>query len=116
MTGLVFKWILKNGGIEVFHENNTKKSELLYKTIESSEGFFKPIVNPGSRSRVNVVFRVGNDDVMEKKFVEEAKQQGLHGLSGHRYISVLLSIIYYLFHLKRFFFIVMRTKNVLKKF
>jgi len=58
MTGLVFKWILKNGGIETFHENNTKKSELLYETIETSGGFFKPIVNQGSRSRVNVVFRV----------------------------------------------------------
>ena len=94
MSGLVFKWILKNGGIQTFHENNTKKSELLYETIETSGGFFKPIVNPGSRSRVNVVFRVGSDDVMEKKFVEEAKREGLHGLSGHRY--------YVLFFLKTF--------------
>lgn len=84
ITGLVFKWILKNGGIEAFHNGNIKKSDLLYETIKASGGFFKAIVNEGSRSRVNIVFRVGEGEVMEKKFVEEARLKGLHGLSGHR--------------------------------
>ena len=80
ITGLVFKWILKNGGVDYFHELNTKKSKLLYDTIDDSLGFYKPIINEGSRSRVNIVFRVGGpqgDSDVEKKFVEKAKENGL---------------------------------------
>lgn len=90
ITGLVFKWILKNGGIEYFEQQNAKKAELLYETIECSKGFFKAVINKDSQSRVNVPFRVGGpygDDVVEKKFVEEAKKSGLHGLGGHRSVG-----------------------------
>lgn len=90
ITGLMFKWVLKNGGIEYFHELNTKKSQLLYGTIEDSRGFYKAVINKGSQSRVNVPFRVGGpygDEAAEKKFVEEAKSNGLHGLSGHRSVG-----------------------------
>lgn len=94
ITGLVFKWILKNGGIEAFHNGNIKKSDLLYETIKASGGFFKAIVNEGSRSRVNIVFRVGEGEVMEKKFVEEARLKGLHGLSGHRSVGGCRASLY----------------------
>lgn len=97
MTGLVFKWILKNGGVDYFHDLNTKKSKLLYDTIDDSLGFYKPIINEGSRSRVNIVFRVGGpqgDIDVEKKFVEKAKENGLVGLSGHRSVGGCRASLY----------------------
>ena len=94
MSGLVFKWILKNGGIQTFHENNTKKSELLYETIETSGGFFKPIVNPGSRSRVNVVFRVGSDASWRRNLLKK--------LNGKDCMDLVDTGIMFCFFLKTF--------------
>lgn len=55
--------------------------------MEDSKGFYTAVINKDSQSRVNIPFRVGGprgDDVIEKKFVQEAKNMGLDGLSGHR--------------------------------
>lgn len=90
ITGLVFKWMLKVGGVKYFQEENIKKSKLLYKTMEDSKGFYTAVINKDSQSRVNIPFRVGGprgDDVIEKKFVQEAKNMGLDGLSGHRSVG-----------------------------
>ncbi len=49
---------------------------------------FRAIIEPNARSRVNIPFRVGKgDSTLEKKFVEEAKGQGLDGLAGHRSVG-----------------------------
>ena len=89
ITGLVLKYMLKQGGISFFEERNIRKAKLLYSTILESRGFYNAIINKDSQSRVNVPFRVGGpkgDERVEKKFVEEAKLKGLDGLAGHRYI------------------------------
>ena len=97
ITGLIFKWIIKNGGINYFHELNTKKSQLLYEAIANSKDFYKAVINKDSQSRVNVPFRVGGPDgdtAVEKRFVEEAQKNGLHGLSGHRLVLTMLFLVY----------------------
>ena len=49
------------------------------------------VIEPIARSRVNIPFRVGHgDEVLEKEFVEAAKQQGLDGLAGHRLVQATL--------------------------
>lgn len=77
----------ENKGVKYFEEQNIKKSQLLYKTMENSRGFYTAVINKDSQSRVNVPFRVGGpkgDEKVEEKFVEEAKEKGLDGLKGHR--------------------------------
>ena len=79
--------MLKMNGVKHFEEQNLKKSQLLYETIDNSKGFYKAVINKDSQSRINVPFRVGGpngDEVVEAKFVQEAKLKGLVGLKGHR--------------------------------
>lgn len=87
ITGLVFKWIKENNGVKYFEEQNIKKSQLLYETMEKSRGFYTAIINKDSQSRVNIPFRVGGpkgDENVEAKFVKEAKEKRMDGLKGHR--------------------------------
>ena len=92
MFGLVLKWLKKQGGLDVIEEINDAKSEALYELIDSSE-FFRSPVDPGSRSKMNVVFRLPNEE-LEAKFVSEAKKEGLSGLKGHRSVGGIRASIY----------------------
>ena len=74
-------------------EANAKKAALLYDAIDSAEGFYRGHAEPGSRSRMNVTFRLPSED-LEKAFVAEAKEQGLAGLKGHRSVGGMRASIY----------------------
>lgn len=57
-------------------------------------GFPRCPVEEACRSRMNVPFRVGKtegDEVLEKKFLDEASKRGMISLKGHRLDSPLLS-------------------------
>ena len=41
ITGLVLKWMKEQGGLEFFEERNARKAELLYDTMEKSNGFYE---------------------------------------------------------------------------
>ena len=67
-----------------------ERSKLIYDVIDNSNGFYYSPVNPNSRSRVNIPFRVGGesgDAELEKKFLEEAKARGMIQLKGHRSVG-----------------------------
>jgi len=90
ITGLVFKWMVKCGGVQFFEKRNISKSTLFYDSMENSDGFYAAIINKDSRSRVNIPFRVGGpngNEALEKEFVKEAKKRGLDGLAGHRSVG-----------------------------
>lgn len=63
---------------------NTQKSELIYNIIDSGD-FYRSTVQKGSRSRMNVTFRI-KDESKEDKFVKEAAEKGMIELKGHRYV------------------------------
>jgi len=86
MAALMFKWILKHGGITEMERLSAIKSSLLYDCIDGSGGFYRPAVNPGSRSRMNVCFALKTPS-MEENFLKEAKTQGMVGLAGHRSVG-----------------------------
>lgn len=97
ITGMVLRYMLKEGGVKFFEERNIRKSKLLYDTMAQSKGFYNAVINKDSQSRVNIPFRVGGpkgDERVEKKFVEEAKLKGLVGLNGHRSVGGCRASIY----------------------
>ena len=92
IAGLVFKWILDRGGLEFIEKNNTKKASDLYNFIDSSNFYYNSI-DVGNRSRMNVSFRITNED-LTGQFVNEAEENGLYGLKGHRMVGGLRASIY----------------------
>ncbi len=92
ICGLVFKWLLKNGGLEAMKERNEKKAKILYDFLDQSK-MFKGTVEPGSRSLMNVPFVTGNEE-LDAKFVKEAKAAGFENLKGHRTVGGMRASIY----------------------
>jgi phosphoserine aminotransferase len=90
---LTMKWLLAEGGLEAMGRRNAAKARKLYDFIDASGGFYRPHAKPGSRSNMNVTFRLPSED-LEKKFVSEAKAAGLEGLAGHRSVGGIRASIY----------------------
>jgi phosphoserine aminotransferase len=103
IVGLVLEWIETEGGIQGMVKRNESKAGLLYDTIESSGGFYSCPVEKSSRSKMNIVFRVGaagrsaaaqNMDAIEKQFAKEAAAAGLVGTPGHRSVGGMRVSLY----------------------
>jgi phosphoserine aminotransferase len=93
-VGLVFDWILANGGVEEMERRAIQKSETIYNLIDASNGFYTSAVDKNARSRMNVPFRVKKDEQLEEKFLKEAKAAGYLGLKGHRSVGGIRASIY----------------------
>lgn len=90
---LVLKWLEETvGGLEKMEEINGQKAGLLYRTIDES-GFYRGTAEGGSRSVMNVTFRLPTED-LERRFVEQALEHGLAGLKGHRSVGGCRASIY----------------------
>ncbi len=90
---IVLEWIKRNGGAEGMLKRAKEKSSILYNVIDGNKDFFRSPVDPRHRSRMNVVFRLPNEE-LEAKFVEESKAAGMLGLKGHRSVGGLRASIY----------------------
>ena len=90
---LVMTWALERGGLEAIGRENAAKAKLLYDALDGSGGYFRPHAKPGSRSNMNVTFRLPSED-LEKKFVSEAKAARLDGLKGHRSVGGIRASLY----------------------
>jgi phosphoserine aminotransferase len=93
MMGQVFKWILRQGGLEAMARRNAEKAKLVYDAIDSSGGFYRPHARPDSRSLMNITFRLPSED-LEKKFIKESEAAGMDGLKGHRNVGGIRASIY----------------------
>ena len=92
MAGLVFDYLLENGGLEWIKEKNYRKARKLYDFIDSTD-FYKNSVRPEDRSIMNVTFVTGDPD-LDKKFASEAAKAGLANLKGHRLVGGMRASIY----------------------
>ena len=90
---LVLKWIKEMGGASAMAERAEKKSQLLYKAMEESDGFYRCPVDPNYRSTMNVVFRLPSEE-LEAQFIKEAETQGMLGLKGHRSVGGCRASVY----------------------
>ena len=71
---------------------NEEKAALLYGAIDNSSLFHCPVAEK-DRSLMNVVFVTG-DEVLDKKFIAQAKEEGLINLGGHRTVGGMRASIY----------------------
>lgn len=92
VVGLVFKWILRQGGLVPIAERNRAKAKIIYDVIDSS-GFFKGHAREDSRSLMNLSFHTPSPE-LDKVFLAEAFKEGMDNLKGHRSIGGLRASIY----------------------
>ncbi|MGH9777744.1 MAG: 3-phosphoserine/phosphohydroxythreonine transaminase [Candidatus Acidiferrales bacterium] len=93
LVRLVLKWLKGIGGLTEMERRNKEKADLLYTAIDSSGGYYRGTAEKASRSRMNVTFRLGSEE-LEKKFVDEAKAAKLVGLAGHRSVGGMRASLY----------------------
>jgi len=93
IIGLVAKWLIGLGGLDVMYKMNLEKAALLYDFMDASDGYFSGTAAKEDRSLMNVTFRLPNED-LEKKLISEAADKGFSGLKGHRSVGGLRASIY----------------------
>jgi phosphoserine aminotransferase len=92
MAKLVCEWMDSIGGIPAMQKINERKAAALYEVIDSSD-FWRCPVERESRSIMNVVWRLKNEQ-LEEQFVATAKKAGMVGLKGHRSVGGIRASIY----------------------
>jgi phosphoserine aminotransferase len=86
--------VKNQGGLAAMEANSKAKSELLYKVIENSRGFYSCPVAKDSRSRITVPFCLSAGAEADKQFLKEAQDLGFLQLKGHRYSVFLLFVFH----------------------
>jgi phosphoserine aminotransferase len=100
ILGLVTEWIAAEGGLAGIEKRNQAKAKLLYDAIDASGGLYHCPVEKGSRSLMNVVFRLAGgsnqqgDENLEKEFAKQAAAAGLVGAPGHRSVGGMRASLY----------------------
>jgi len=82
LAGLVLDWLLTEGGLLAMQERNRRKSEMVYRAIDESDGFYRCRVNAADRSRMNICFELPCTE-LDERFIAEADAAGLKNLRGH---------------------------------
>lgn len=92
MAKLMFEWVKNLGGVEAIQKINEQKASILYDYIDNSNLFKNPVAKE-DRSIMNITFITGSEE-LDKKFIAEAKKQGLVNLGGHRSVGGMRASIY----------------------
>ncbi len=92
IAGLVFEWLIEQGGMKAIEARNISKASLLYDYLDAS-GFYVSPVDRDCRSRMNIPFFL-NDDKLNDAFLKGADANGLVQLKGHRVVGGMRASIY----------------------
>lgn len=93
IANLVSRWLLEQGGVKQMEKLSILKSNLLYDVIDSSEGFYTNKIEKASRSRMNVVFNL-KDEQLNELFIREAQSDNLFNIKGHRILGGMRASLY----------------------
>ncbi len=93
VVGLVLQHLERNGGLAAAEARNRDKADLLYGAIDASGGYYRGHAREGSRSWMNVTFRLPSEE-LEKEFIAAAAAAGLVGLKGHRSVGGIRASLY----------------------
>ena len=92
IAGLVFEWLLAQGGVPAIERVNVAKAKLLYDYLDQSS-FYRSAVRKEDRSRMNVPFKLA-DEALDGAFLKGAEQHGMVQLKGHRAVGGMRASIY----------------------
>lgn len=92
LSGLVFEWLLAQGGVSAIHKQNLEKAKRLYAFIDGSSFYHNP-VQKDCRSIMNVPFTLA-DNSLDKAFLEQSAKAGLLNLKGHKSVGGMRASIY----------------------
>ena len=92
LSGLVFAWLKKQGGLTAMGEINRQKSDLLYAAIDGSDFYSNPVARD-YRSSMNIPFTLA-DPALDTTFLAESEEAGLTYLKGHRSVGGMRASIY----------------------
>ncbi|MFW9487246.1 3-phosphoserine/phosphohydroxythreonine transaminase [Xanthomonas euvesicatoria pv. euvesicatoria] len=93
VLGLTVKWMLEQGGVQEFARRNAEKAALVYGAIDGSGGFYRNLIKPAARSRMNIPFFLP-DEQLDALFVSESKAAGLLALKGHKAVGGIRASLY----------------------
>ncbi|MEO5862110.1 MAG: 3-phosphoserine/phosphohydroxythreonine transaminase [Burkholderiales bacterium] len=92
IAGLTFQWLKRGGGLTAMEKHNIAKARLIYDLVDGGD-FYRSPVAKFDRSRMNIPFTL-HDEKLDDAFLNEAKQQGLIQLKGHRSVGGMRASIY----------------------
>ncbi len=92
IAGLVFEWLLAQGGVAAIEQKNRAKAKLFYEYVDHSD-FYSNNIALNNRSRMNIPFRL-RDEHLNDAFLKGAEAQGLMQLKGHRIVGGMRASIY----------------------
>ena len=92
IAGLVFEWLLAQGGVAAIERKNIAKAALLYDYLDTTQ-FYRSPVRKEDRSRMNVRFQL-RDETLDDAFLKGAKAAGMDQLKGHRAVGGMRASIY----------------------
>lgn len=92
IAGLVFKWVLQQGGVAALEKQNLAKAQALYGYFDQSD-FYRVPVEPSARSRMNAPFFL-KDSSLDVAFLQGAEARGLMQLKGHKSVGGMRASIY----------------------
>nr|MBT4278995.1 3-phosphoserine/phosphohydroxythreonine transaminase [Actinomycetota bacterium] len=93
VMGKVLAWMKASGGLGEFERRARERAGLVYGAIDGSDGWYRSPVDVASRSHMNIVFRLPDED-LEKRFVAEAAAAGMVNLKGHRSVGGIRASVY----------------------
>ncbi|MFC3874607.1 phosphoserine transaminase [Neisseria musculi] len=93
IAGLVFRWLLAQGGVAQMETVNALKAAKLYAAIDSSGGFYINNIRPDARSKMNVVFSTPSPE-LDHCFVQKAGNAGLKMLQGYQSVGGMRASLY----------------------
>jgi phosphoserine aminotransferase len=92
IAGLVFRWLMAQGGVPAIEQKNIAKAKLLYDCLDASKFYASP-VRKQDRSRMNVPFKLP-DAALDEPFLKGAREHGMVQLKGHRAVGGMRASIY----------------------
>ncbi|CAG9174144.1 3-phosphoserine/phosphohydroxythreonine transaminase [Cupriavidus respiraculi] len=92
VSGLVFQWLKRQGGVAAIEQRNIAKATALYSFLDQSD-FYRNEIDPSCRSRMNVPFFLA-DESRNEAFLTQARANGLVQLKGHKSVGGMRASIY----------------------
>jgi phosphoserine aminotransferase len=92
IAGLVFEWLLAQGGLPAIERTNIAKAALLYDYLDTTP-FYRSPARREDRSRMNVCFHL-KDAALDEAFLKGARASGMDQLKGHRAVGGMRASIY----------------------